>query len=125
MKRSAGTSSDDASGSKRPRVTTSGKPHLMKRYPINLMCHERMSPEAIKDAQKALKEEERELLQNQRVLPLMKTTFSIRRQYVVSEAESARNIMERHPFMKVETVVCVTFKCALYRKWYTSSMNVE
>ena len=30
-------------------------------------------------------------------LPLMKSTFDIRRQYVVVEAESARDIMEIHP----------------------------
>ena len=107
MKTAAGTSSDDAiPANKRVRITASGKPHLLKRYPIRIMSREQMSAEALEGAQLALKEEEEKIHPDPDIyLQLMKSTFVFRRQYIVSEAESAQEIMEKHPFLKFEAVV--------------------
>ena len=108
IKRSSESSSNEVTPkTKRIRVTNSAKPHLMKRYPINLN-QERLSIEDYEEAERVLQEEGEKPDPDPEVyLPLMKSTFEFRRQYVVSDAESARDIMEKHPFMKTESVVCV------------------
>ena len=129
VKRSAESSSDEVTPkTKRIRVANSAKPHLMKRYPIHLMDQERLSTEDYEEAERVLQEEwEKPDPDPEVYLPLMKSTFEIRRQYVVSEAESARDIMEKHP-LKRESVVRVmcfvqkimltlTFACSLIKSW--------
>ena len=107
MKKAAGRSGDDTTPtSKRPRVASSGKPHLLKRYPVNVVSREQMSADALEEAECALKEEEEDPNPDPQVyLPLMKSTFDFRRQYVVSEAESAIEIIEKYSFLKLEDVV--------------------
>ena len=109
VKRSADSSSDEVTPkTKRVRVANSAKPHLMKRYPIHLMEQERLSTDDYEEAERVLQEEGEKPDPDPEVyLPLMKSTFEMRRQFVVSEAESARDIMEKHPLMKRESVVRV------------------
>ena len=113
MKKAAGRSGDDATpSSKRPRVAASGKPHLLKRYPINIMSREQMTAEALEEAELGLKEEEEKTNPDPHVyLPLMKSTFDFRRQYIVSEAESALEILEKHSFLKSTEVVGILCVC--------------
>lgn len=72
------------------------------------MEQERLSTDDYEEAERVLQEEGEKPDPDPEVyLPLMKSTFEMRRQFVVSEAESARDIMEKHPLMKRESVVRV------------------
>ena len=65
-----------------------------------------MSPEVLQESELALKEQEEMTNPDPHIyLPLMKATFDFRRQYVVSEAESAVDIMEKYSFLKLKEVV--------------------
>ncbi len=112
MRKAAERSGDETTPtSKRPRVASTGKPHLLKRYPVNIMSREQLSADALEEAELELKEEEEKTNLDPHIyLPLMKSTFDFRRQYVVSEAESANEIMEKYSFLKLKDVVS-TFMC--------------
>ena len=65
-----------------------------------------MMPESYEQAERKLHKEQNKSHPNPDVnLPLMSQTFDIRRQYIVSEAECARDIMEKYHFMKIESTV--------------------
>ena len=109
MKKAAGKSSHDATPTcKRPRIAATGKPHLLKRYPINIMSCEQMSPEALQETELTLKEQEEKTNPDPHIyLPLMKATFDFHRQYIVTEAESAVDIMEKYSYLKLKEVVSI------------------
>ena len=82
----------------------------LNRYPVNVVSREQISADAFKEAECPLKEEEEDPNPDPQVyLPLMKSTFDFRRQYVVSEAESAFEIMEKYSFFWLEDVVSIVY----------------
>ena len=109
MKRSHEAPSDEVKTPKRARVASTGNPQLMKRYPISFSTKEHIMPETYEESERKLRKEQKKSHPNPDVyLPLMSQTFDIRRQYIVSEADCARDIMDKYHFMKIEsTVRCI------------------
>lgn len=78
------------------KATTTG----LDRYPA-LICNESIAPDEERSACEALRRE----MQNERprrelFLPLMKSTFVLRRQYILHYAGSVRDILQDYPALK-------------------------
>ena len=100
---------DDAPQNKRKKIKT----ELLKRYPVTSF-KSTLSDDAasIQSHLKTINEELKKTKpRDQLLLPLMKSTFTIRRDYVQNEANSVKDILEKYPALNRPAVVNIyTYK---------------
>ena len=97
---------DDALQNKRKKIKT----ELLKRYPVTSFKSTLFDDAAsIQSHLKTINEELKK--RDQLLLPLMKSTFTIRRDYVQNEANSVKDILEKYPALNRPAVVNIyTYK---------------
>ena len=83
------------------------KLELQKRYPINTRQSTSDDPASIQSHIDALENEmKKSKPRDQILLPLMKSTFDIRREFVRDVAVSVRSILDKYPALTHPSVVC-------------------
>ena len=81
--------------------------HILRRYPVTVCRSETTDDiETLQQHTKAISDEMKKAKpRDQVLLPLMKTTFTVRWLFITKEAASVKEILEKHPSFKPPAIV--------------------